>query len=110
MPTECSAERFDFGVVEGRVVEAGHFLRTNDPATDCWYSHDIPAIAARRSLSRAAPFFVDADDAPNPGSWPSGGLTVVSFPNNHLVYALIWFNLALPLAVAGVQHRVRHKH
>ena len=22
MPTECSAERFDFGVVEGRAVEA----------------------------------------------------------------------------------------
>jgi surfeit locus 1 family protein len=24
-----------------------------------------------------------------------GGLTVISFPNNHLIYALTWFGLAL---------------
>ncbi|MDO4231337.1 MAG: SURF1 family protein [Lautropia sp.] len=33
-------------------------------------------------------------------SWPMPGLTVVSFANNHTVYALTWYGLAL-LAAAG---------
>jgi surfeit locus 1 family protein len=28
-------------------------------------------------------------------NYPVAGLTVVHFPNNHLVYALTWFGLAL---------------
>jgi len=31
-----------------------------------------------------------------------GGLTVVRFPNNHLVYALTWYGLALLLLGAGI--------
>jgi len=81
----------------------GAFLRHNDPAGDRWYSRDIAAIAAARDLAQVAPFFIDADATPNPGGLPVGGLTVVSFPNNHLVYALTWFTLALMLAGAGVQ-------
>ncbi|TIN59580.1 MAG: SURF1 family protein, partial [Mesorhizobium sp.] len=46
-------------------------------------------------LGQVAPYFIDADATPNPGGWPVGGLTVVSFHNNHLVYALTWFGLAL---------------
>jgi len=32
---------------------------------------------------------------------PVGGLTVLSFPNNHLVYALTWYGLALMSLGAG---------
>ncbi|WP_315796247.1 SURF1 family protein [Bradyrhizobium sp. SZCCHNRI3043] len=81
----------------------GGFLRHNDPAGNRWYSRDVAAIAAARGLSDVAPFFVDADATPNPGGLPIGGLTVISFPNNHLVYALTWFTLALMLAGAGLQ-------
>ncbi|MGJ4960977.1 SURF1 family protein [Bradyrhizobium sp. HKCCYLRH3061] len=81
----------------------GGFLRHNDPAGNRWYSRDVGAIAAARGLSDVAPFFVDADATPNPGGLPIGGLTVISFPNNHLVYALTWFTLALMLAGAGLQ-------
>jgi surfeit locus 1 family protein len=92
-----------------RISEAGgHFLRTNDPADDRWYSRDVPAIAAKRGLSQVAPFFIDADDRTNPGGWPKGGLTVIGFPNNHLSYALTWFTLAVMLAGAGVQ-RLRRR-
>ena len=31
----------------------------------------------------------------NPGGLPVGGLTVIAFPNNHLVYALTWYALAV---------------
>lgn len=73
----------------------GGFLRTNQPAADRWYSRDVQAIGARGGLATLAPFFIDADKTPNPGGWPAGGLTVVAFPNNHLIYALTWFGLAL---------------
>ena len=73
----------------------GGFLRANDPAANRWYSRDVAAIAAARGLGRTAPYFVDADAAPNPGGLPVGGLTVVKFPDNHLVYALTWFALML---------------
>jgi surfeit locus 1 family protein len=72
----------------------GGFLRTNDPAGHRWYSRDVPAIAAAQGVGPAAPFFIDADATPNPGGWPVGGLTVLRFNNNHLVYALTWFGLA----------------
>jgi surfeit locus 1 family protein len=73
----------------------GGFLRNNDPQADRWYSRDVAAIAAARNLPAAAPFFIDADATPNHGGWPLGGLTVVAFHNNHLVYVITWFALAL---------------
>lgn len=78
----------------------GAFLRHNDPAGDRWYSRDVSAIAAKRDLEDVAPYFIDADGPPQPGHTPIGGLTVVSFPNNHLVYALTWYGLAVILAGA----------
>ena len=51
-------------------------------------------------MSRTAPYFIDADATPNPGGWPVGGLTIVAFPDNHLVYAITWYVLALMLAGA----------
>jgi len=78
-----------------RVSEpGGAFLRANDSAAGRWYSRDVAAIAKARALGEVAPFFIDADAAPNPGGYPVGGLTVVAFPNSHLVYALTWFGLA----------------
>ena len=78
----------------------GGFLRANEPQADRWRSRDVAAISARRELSNAAPYFIDADATPNPGGWPLGGLTVIRFPNSHLIYALTWFGMAL-LTVVG---------
>lgn len=78
----------------------GGFLRANDPQAGRWYSRDVAAIAAARGLADAAPFFIDADAAANPGRLPVGGLTVVAFRNDHLVYALTWYALALMVAGA----------
>jgi surfeit locus 1 family protein len=76
----------------------GGFLRGNDPAHGRWYSRDVAAIAASHGLGGVAPYFIDADATPNPGGLPVGGLTVISFPNNHFVYALTWFALAVMVA------------
>jgi len=76
----------------------GGFLRNNVPQHNRWYSRDVAAIAAARGLHEAAPFFVDADAGSQSDGGPIGGLTVVRFPNNHLIYALTWFALAFMLA------------
>jgi surfeit locus 1 family protein len=88
----------------------GGFLRRNDPAHHRWYSRDVTAIAAARGLSPSltAPYFIDADGTSNPGGLPVGGLTVIAFPNSHLVYALTWYGLALLLA-AGLAYAAREE-
>ena len=85
-----------------RVSETGGgFLRENSPATQHWYSRDVAAIGASHMLTNVAPYFVDAKEKSETASdAPVGGLTVISFHNNHLVYALTWF--ALALMVAGI--------
>lgn len=80
----------------------GTLLRRNDPASGRWFSRDVQAIAASCGLAGVAPVFIDADATPNPGGYPVGGLTVIDFPNNHLVYAITWFGLAVLCAVGTV--------
>lgn len=77
---------------------AGGFLRANDPGRDRWYSRDVAAIAASRQIDAVAPYFIDAGASTDPAALPVGGLTVIAFPNNHLVYALTWFGLAIMAA------------
>ncbi len=99
----------------------GSFLRRNDPVAGRWYSRDVQAIAQARGLANVAPYFVDAQaDAKSgvganrggnanageivagtePPRWPAAGLTIIDFHNNHLVYAITWFALALMVALA----------
>ena len=91
---QVAGERTVVGLL--RISEPrGGFLRDNDAAGDRWRSRDVAAIAARRGLTHTAPYFVDADGRANPGGWPRGGLTVIRFPNSHLIYALTWFGMAM---------------
>lgn len=84
-----------------RITEpGGGFLRSNDPAAGRWYSRDVEAIGAAQGLTGFAPFFIDA--ARTDDTAPVGGLTVISFPNSHLSYALTWFALAIGLAAGAV--------
>jgi surfeit locus 1 family protein len=85
-----------------RITEPkGAFLRTNDAAAQRWYSRDVAAMAGALRLQDVAPYFIDADAAQDVPGGPRGGLTIVSFPNSHLVYAITWFGLALMLAGGG---------
>lgn len=110
-----SERRGDYGQVPGiltitgllRTTEPkGGFLRHNDPAANRWYSRDVAAIAAARGLGTIAPYFIDAerkaDDRKPVSDAPVAGLTVVAFTDNHLVYALTWYGLAVMLLVVGL--------
>jgi surfeit locus 1 family protein len=90
----------------------GGFLRPNAPGAGRWYSRDVAAIAAARGLTRVAPYFIDAEapprsqaesdgDSGNPQE-PVAGMTVIAFHNDHLVYAITWYALALMMAVAAL--------
>ena len=96
----------------------GGFLRDNDPAASRWYSRDVQAIAQAQGLQQVAPFFIDAglpdSSAQIVGeakrastaeadtqAWPRPGLTQIRFTNNHLVYALTWYGIALMVVAAA---------
>lgn len=82
-----------------RMPEPGNlFTPDPDPARGDWYVRDPAQIAEAFGLQRVAPFFVDADAAPNPGGLPLGGTTRIQFSNSHLGYAITWYGLAAALA------------
>jgi surfeit locus 1 family protein len=73
------------------------FTPSDDPASGQWFTRDVGAIARAESLTRVAPFFIDADAGPDRAALPEGGETILAFPNNHLSYALTWFGMAAAL-------------
>jgi surfeit locus 1 family protein len=75
----------------------GWFVPDDDPAKNQWFTRDPAKMATALGLPRVAPFIVDADATPVAGGLPVGGKTIMSFPNNHLQYAITWFALALGL-------------
>jgi surfeit locus 1 family protein len=84
-----------------RVSEpGGGFLRHNDAAAGHWFSRDTQAMGAVRGFRTVAPFFIDADTTPNGVDGPIGGLTVVTFRDEHAIYAITWYGLALMVAGA----------
>lgn len=107
VPTELSdpSKRAE-GQVKGRQAivglmrapqTRGWFVPEDDPAKNSWFTRDPAPMAASAGLARTAPFLIDADATAVPGGWPKGGNTVVSFPDNHLQYAITWFAIALGL-------------
>lgn len=89
-----------------RMSQTYAFMRHNEPAQNRWYTRNVQAIAAARGLTEVAPYFVDEDAAPAVASgsgaeWPQGGMTVIAFPNNHFVYLVTWYLLALMVAIGA---------
>jgi surfeit locus 1 family protein len=90
---EVNGEQHILGV--WRAPDApGVFTPSPNLARRVWYARDVSGIAKAVDVHPAAPVIVEADAAPNPGGWPKGGQTVVTFRNEHLQYAVTWFGLA----------------
>ena len=97
------------GQIEGETTVVGllrqpakssWFSPGDDISDNSWFSRDPDAYARAYGLPPAnvAPYIIDARyDPALPGGLPQGGETVVSFPNNHLQYAVTWFGLAAAL-------------
>jgi len=92
----------------------GTLLRANDVQANRWFSRDVAQMADWHGLADVAPYFIDVQSStPVPVSWtlhpparlpedqlPVAGLTVLHFNDNHLIYALTWYGLALMAAAA----------
>jgi surfeit locus 1 family protein len=81
------------------------FTPADDPEGGIWFTRDPETIASSLSLDGAdlAPYYIDAFFDPDlPGGVPQGGETTVTFPNNHLQYAVTWFGLAAVLLVMTI--------
>ena len=86
----------------GPVQKPSFFLPDNRPDLNLWFWVDLRAMAAKDGIADPVPFYIDADNTPNPGGWPRGGVTRLDLPNNHLQYAITWFSLAVALIVIYV--------
>ena len=80
------------------------FFPDNDMQKREFFWRDHPAMASlmgNEIQKEFLPVFLDANERENPGGWPKGGATIVSFSNSHLQYAITWFGLAGALLVVG---------
>jgi surfeit locus 1 family protein len=96
------------GLVRGP-ADRSWFMPADDAAKNAWTSRDPKLYAAAEGYAagRVAPYIVDARFDPSlPEGVPQGGETVVSFPNNHLGYALTWFGLAGGCAIVYIAFAV----
>jgi surfeit locus 1 family protein len=86
--------------------QPGWFTPANQPEEAMWFSYDLPALEQALGLT-LLPVVVDADDRPNPGGLPVGGMTRIALPNDHLQYAITWYGLALTLLAVYLAFSVR---
>jgi len=109
------------GIIDGTTTVTGLLRETSraawfspadNPAHNEWFSRDPAAFATASGLpgDKIAPYIIDVVFDPNlPGGLPQGGETLVSFPNNHLQYAITWFGLAIALAVIFTTFALRQR-
>lgn len=99
---QVSGEVTVTGLARNPLSEKPSFMvPDNDPAKNIFYWKDRDVMAATAGLpsgTQLVPFFIDADDTPNPGGLPVGGVTIVDLPNSHLQYVITWYGLAAALA------------
>lgn len=88
--------RFEGVVVPGG--RAGWFTPDNAPEENLWFWADTESLAAKAGIP-APGFLIEAGPAPNPGGLPIGGQTKVELRSEHLQYIVIWYALAVALAV-----------
>lgn len=88
------------GVVRLSGVQ-GTFDPGNDRAGNQWFWRDLEgmhASAFAAPVTRAFPFFIDADANQGHGArYPQGGVTRLKLPNRHLEYAITWYGLGVVL-------------
>jgi surfeit locus 1 family protein len=73
------------------------YAPADDPAHRLWFVRDPTVLAGAADIAegKAAPYTVDADAHTTPASGlPQAGETRLSYPNDHLGYAITWYGLA----------------
>jgi surfeit locus 1 family protein len=78
-------------------TKPGMFTAEPDVAARRWYAYDANGIATAFNLTLAALVILRLEPGPQDGGWPRPLAYAQDIPDNHLIYALTWFGLALTL-------------
>lgn len=86
-----------------------YLMPDNDPVKNIFYWKNLELMAETSGLpkDRFVDFFIDANNAPNPGGFPIGGVTIIELPNNHMQYAFTWYGLAFAFLCVYITYMVR---
>ena len=88
--------------ISGYIHPADHpgmFSARDDPATRTFYTLDPATIGAALGLKNVAPFVLIALGPPPGEHYPQPATHLPRPPNNHFIYAVTWYGLALALVV-----------
>ena len=91
--------------IEGFVhpgATASWFSATDDLPGRHFYTLDPARIAAALGVQPVAPYVLVALGHPPTGQWPAPAQNLPRPPNNHLVYAIPWYGLAVTLLIVFV--------
>ena len=77
----------------------GMFSARDDPAARTFYTLDPATIGAALGLRNAAPFILIALGPAPAEHYPEPATHLPRPPNNHFIYAVTWYGLALALVV-----------
>jgi len=79
----------------------------NKPSEDLFFSRSIEAISSAEAISGdVAPVTLDLLPADAGPKLPQAGETRMSFPDNHLQYAVTWYGLAVALVVVFLSYAI----
>lgn len=99
------------GQLDGQVVvqgiarlprQAGWFVPMNQVEGNFWFTVDLDEMGRAARLGTMLPVYIEAGPQQNPGGLPMGGQTDATLRDNHLVYAITWYSLAIALVVVYV--------
>lgn len=85
----------------------GSLMPDNEPDNGLYYWRDLQTMAMAAGLKggEVSQYYLDqglpGGPVPVTGKYPIPGTTIISFPNNHLQYAVTWYGLALALLGVG---------
>lgn len=82
----------------------GYFTPKNDPSQDYWYWPDIQAMGKKIGVENPLPVIVTIPPQAA-GVYPTGYEVTSNLRNNHRLYALFWFSMALVLVVVFVMYQ-----
>lgn len=97
--------------IEGLIARSGakaRFTPENDLVANRWYFLDLEEMALAVGLGDHMPVVVVATAGkPNPGGYPQRRAIIPGPSDNHLIYAITWYSLALGLAGVFLLYRFR---
>jgi surfeit locus 1 family protein len=85
----------------------GWFIPDNNAADNMWFWYDAPAIATQLGMGAPPQLVVEATAISPKTNYPMPAKAEITLRNDHLMYALTWFGMALALVVIYVVYHLQ---